>query len=194
MLTLGLAMLLPALASAQYVPESRYPDPGKCRLVVEHMGAVGFRIADAQVLAERAMTAFRGRLGQDAVVYGGLLAHAKEMKRRLRGTETEIQDEQIAYYKAAAKAAPWRVKVRFGKKRGRHWIKATCHRVKDGKRVKKPVDSHKWEGKSFGKIKAQFTQEVKSFCILMDPPPPVSAKPPAAKRKKKEWKLPPMRN
>lgn len=163
-------------------------------LVVEDMGKVGFRIADAKSLAERTTTAFRKRLGRDAVIYEGLLTHAKDMKRRLKGTETAIQDEQIAYYAGAAKHAQWRVKVKFGKKRGKHWITASCFRADGGKRKGKAVERRTWKAKRFDDVRETFAKELKVFCLEADPPKKAEEPAPISKpKKKKAWSLPPMR-
>jgi hypothetical protein len=194
-----LVSLLIATASfAQYMPEAEgnYPPPEKCQVVVEDMGNVGFRIADAQAFAERTVTGLRKRLGgNETVIYEGLLKSAKDMKRRLAGSETSLQDEQIDYYKAAAQAAQWRVKVRFGKKKGKHWVTATCWRSKDGKRKGKQVESQTWRDKRLDTLKATFAKEVMTFCLEIDPPPKKPTEPavPVTRPKKKDWSLPPMR-
>ena len=102
-------------------------DPSRCVVVVDDAGNVGLRIADAQSAHEAVVTALRKRMGTDAVVYEGSRKNAEQMKRMLgASSETSIQDEQLKYYDAAMKAAPWRVKVRFGQKKSEHWITLSC--------------------------------------------------------------------
>ena len=193
------SLLLSAASVAQVIEpgtKSNYPPPEKCQVVVEDMGRVGLRIADAQAFAERTVTGLRKRLSVESVIYEGLLKSAKDMKRRLGGSDTSLQDEQIAYFKAAAKAAKWRVKVKFGRKKGKHWVKATCWRSHKGKRKGKPVETRTWRDKRLDKLKATYGKEIATFCLEIDPPKPKpeeQAAPISRPKKKKEWSLPPMR-
>lgn len=199
-MSLPSAALLAALTAlpAQYTPEagSQYPDPALCHVVVEDLGNVGYRIADAQQLAERAVSALRKRMGNDKVIYEGLLKNATRMKKMLgKGSETQIQDDQIAYYSAASKAAPWRLRIKFGKRRGQQYVEVSCRKSADP--PKKAVQKKTLTGKSFLEVRDAFASEMATFCSEMDPPP---AAPPAEQqaaprpKKQKEWSLPPVRH
>src|SRR6185295_14088758 len=90
-------------------------DPKKCVVVVDDMGDVGFRISDAQVVADAVVTGLRKRLGSDAVTYAGIAASAAAMKTLLATPEgAGPQDAQLKWFKECEAAAPWRVRARFG--------------------------------------------------------------------------------
>jgi hypothetical protein len=142
-------------------------DPARCVVVVDDAGNVGLRIADAQSAHEAVVTALRKRLGTDAVVYEGSRKNAEQMKKMLGSSaETTIQDEQLKYYDAAMKAAPWRVKVRFGQKKGEHWITLSCRKAaSDEKGVdKNVVEEKRFTGKSFVAAKEAMDKALPEFC------------------------------
>jgi|GEM_PF-934268 len=142
-------------------------DPSRCVVVVDDAGNVGLRIADAQSAHEAVVTALRKRLGTDAVVYEGSRKNAEQMKRMLGSSaETSIQDEQLKYYDAAMKAAPWRVKVRFGQKKGEHWITLSCRKAAADKSDgdKSVVEEKRFTGKSFVAAKEAMDKALPEFC------------------------------
>jgi hypothetical protein len=142
-------------------------DPARCVVVVDDAGNVGLRIADAQSAHEAVVTALRKRLGTDAVVYEGSRKNAEQMKRMLGSSaETSIQDEQLKYYDAAMKAAPWRVKVRFGQKKSEHWITVSCRKASADKNDadKNVVEEKRFTGKTFVAAKEAMDKALPEFC------------------------------
>lgn len=181
-------------------------DPSRCVVVVDDAGNVGLRIADAQSAHEAVVTALRKRLGTDAVVYEGSRKNAEQMKRMLgASSETSIQDEQLKYYDAAMKAAPWRVKVRFGQKKGEHWITLSCRKTaadkdKDDKNV---VEEKRFTGKTFVAAKEAMDKALPEFCgalpttatlIPVEGQAPKPGEVPGLRKKElKPWTPPPKR-
>jgi hypothetical protein len=171
--------------------ESQLPNPKECRVVVEELGRVGYRISDAQQLAQITLTHLRNRMGQNAVIYEGAVSSAKNMKRMLGPqSETEIQDEQIAYYKAAIDNAKFRVRIRFGKKNKKHWASVTCRNFDSP--PSQVLAEKRFEAKKFREVLRLTDLAMPQFCTIMDPekPKPTLIK---KKRKAKEWSLPPRR-
>lgn len=107
-------------------------DPSRCVVILEDMGPVGFRISDAQVVADAILTHLRKRVGFEATHYEGVAAAAAAMKKLLATPEgAGPQEAQLAWFKACERSAPWRVRARFGTDKGgdkRHWISASCRR------------------------------------------------------------------
>jgi hypothetical protein len=154
----------PARGQAAARPE--LPDPRRAIVFVDDAGDVGLRIADAQAAHEVVIARLRKRLGNDAVVYEGARKSAAQMKRLLgAGAETTMQDAQLAYYDAAAKAAPWRVRVRFGQKKNEHWITVACRRADDG--AKKSVDEQRFTGRSFLAARDAADAGLDKFCLAL---------------------------
>jgi hypothetical protein len=150
-------------AHAQSAVGNALPDPKKCVVVVDVAADVGLRIADAQAAHEVLMVALRKRLGSDAVVYEGMRKSAEQMKRLLGSSaETTIQDSQLAYFDAAAKNAAWRVRVRFGSKKGEHFVTATCR--KSAGSPDKPLETRTATGKNFLEAKDALAKDIASFC------------------------------
>ena len=150
-------------AHAQSAAAPQLPDPKRCVVVVDAAADVGLRIADAQAAHEVLMVALRKRLGSDAVVYEGMRKSAEQMKRLLGSSaETTIQDAQLAYFDDAAKAAPWRVRVRFGSKKGEHFVTATCRKAAGS--PDKPIDSRTGTGKNFLQAKDALAKDIATFC------------------------------
>ena len=147
------------------------PDPSRCIVVVEDAGNVGLRISDAQAAHEAVVTVLRKRMGSDAVVYEGAQKNAVTMKRMLGSrSETTIQDDQLSYHAAAAKAAPWRVRVRFGqkvgaKKSGEHWITVGCRKAAD--KPTGPVEEIRFVGKNFVEAKEKLDAALPGFCMQL---------------------------
>ena len=149
--------------SAAPAPDS-LGDPKRVVVVVDDAGNVGLRISDAQALHEAVITSLRKRLGNDAVVYEGSRKNAEQMKKMLgASSETQIQDAQLAYYDAAMKAAPWRVKARFGTKKGTHFIELSCRKAD----AKTTLDDKRFTGKSFAAARDAMSKELESFCQLL---------------------------
>lgn len=150
-------------ASAQSGFKPDLPDPGRAVVVVDDAGDVGLRISDAQLAHELVIARLRKRLGNDAVVYDGARKSAAEMKRMLGpGAETTVQDTQLRWFDAAAKAAPWRVRVRFGQKKGEHWITVACRHAGDDAR--KPVDEQRFSGRTFLAARDAADAGLDKFC------------------------------
>jgi hypothetical protein len=125
------------------------------------MTRVGLRISDGQAVAESVVSAMRKRLGEQAVVYGGVKDNAAAMKKMMgAGIETTIQDGQIAYAEAAEAAAPWRLQARFFRKSGREVIVVTCRKV-NGESV---VDEQTYTGKRFSDALESLNNGLPSFC------------------------------
>ncbi|HEY1099185.1 MAG TPA: hypothetical protein VGF99_09655, partial [Myxococcota bacterium] len=155
-----------ANSAAGQPTSSKMPDPKKCVVVVDDAGNVGLKISDAQSAHEAVVTALRKRLGTDAVVYEGAEKNAAAMKKMLgAASETTIQNEQLAYFAAATKAAPWRVRVRFGSKKGEHWITVGCRLAKD--KPTTPTDEKRFVGKSFAEAKEKLDAAMPTFCPLL---------------------------
>jgi hypothetical protein len=184
-------------------------DPSRCVVVVDDAGNVGLRIADAQSAHEAVVTALRKRMGTDAVVYEGSRKNAEQMKKMLGSSaETSIQDEQLKYYDAAMKAAPWRVKVRFGQKKSEHWITLSCRKAsadKNGEKngEKNVVEEKRFTGKSFVAAKEAMEKALPEFCgalpttatlIPVEGQPPKPGEVPGLRKKQlKPWTPPPKR-
>ena len=180
-------------------------DPAKCVVMVEDMGDVGFRISDAQGVAESIVAPLKKRVGGQAAFYEGVLKAAQSMKRLLGPTVegAASQDTQRHHYEACRDAAPWRVKATFGGpkkgKNSKHWIEVTC-RKKDSDTV---VDKRRVEGATFMLAREELITAMGSFCmqipdISMIPMEPVSGAKPAeppgmSKKEQKPWTLPPPR-
>jgi hypothetical protein len=163
-------------------------DPARCRVVLEDMGKVGLRISDAQAVASDVLSALRAKLGEEGVIFEGTLSGQLEMRRILgAGAEAQIQESQIEYLKAALAAAPFRVQVRFGTTKKRHWITLSC-RNKDGKA---PLEEQRFEGASFGAAREQMNAALPGFCPLALPLAASAEE--APKKPKREWTLPPRR-
>ncbi len=146
------------------------PDPSRCVVVVEDAGNVGLRISDAQSAHEAVVTVLRKRMGSDAVVYEGAQKNAASMKKMLGSTiESTIQDDQLAYHAAAAKAAPWRVRVRFGQsggqKKAEHWITVGCRKAGDAPTA--PIEEKRLVGKNFAEAKAKLDDALPTFCLQL---------------------------
>lgn len=143
-------------------------DPARVLVVVEDAGNVGLRIADAQTVHEAVITHLRKRLGNDAVVYEGTRKNAAAMKKMLgSSSETQIQDSQLAFYDAAMKAAPWRVKARFGQKKNEHFVVLSCKKVSSDKAVEKNVDEKRFTGKNFMIAKDAMIAGLDTFCLQL---------------------------
>lgn len=188
-LSLGLAVI--ATQTGADAPASSHPDPARCRVVLEDMGNVGLRISDAQALAQDALSALRRRLGQDAAVYEGLLKSHEQLRRVLGpGAETQVQDEQVAYLEACARAAPFRVQIRFGKsrKKGGHFITVACRNAGS----KRHLDQKRFEAKTFKTARDDMNEAIEGFCPLLASK--ASAPAPTQKPPKRRWSLPPRRD
>ena len=155
-------------ATAQSATGPELPDPKKCVVVVDVAADVGLWIADAQAAHEVLMVSLRKRLGSDAVVYEGMRKSADQMKRLLGSSaETTIQDAQLAYFDAAEKSARWRVRVRFGSKKGEHFVTATCRKAADS--PDHPLDTRTGSGKNFLQAKDALAKDIATFCAALAP-------------------------
>ena len=143
------------------MPTGTFSDPKKCVLIVDDMGDVGLRISDAQVVADAVVTGFRKRIGFDAVTYAGVAASAAAMKKLLATPEgAGPQEAQLKWYDECAKNAPWRVKAKFGTKKGKQWITVEC-RKKDAKDA---VDEQRFEAKTFVDARDAMAAAMPVFC------------------------------
>lgn len=148
--------------------QTRGPDPKACRVILEDMGEVGYRISDAQALASDALTQLRTRLGQEAVSYEGLLKNHKQMRKMLgKRSETKIQKEQIKYLEDCAKHAPYRVSVRFGTKRKMQFLHLGCSLANS----KKALVERKMEARYFEDLRARLNEALPDFCPQLAMPP-----------------------
>ena len=146
----------------------RYPDPKKCRVVIDSMGKVGLRIADSQQLVETTKTGLYKRLGRDgAVVWEGAYEAAKKMGR-LSHVQNASREEKMAYLKAAMENAEFRVRVRFKRKRSGTKITLSCRRA--GMPPSKTLEKRVIRAKRFAEARAQLEKEIATLCIEMDPP------------------------
>lgn len=187
------ALLFPLLlASPAQVHPATGADAEKVRVVLEETGKVGLRISDAQAVATDVLTGLRKRMGEDAVVFEGTLAGNLKMKKLLGpNAESQIQDEQIAYLKAAIEKARFRVRVRFGKAKGQHWVTLSCRN--NGADPKQVLEEKRFTGATFAKARAAMNEALPTFCRIADPPSATEASAPKAK-KQREWTLPPRRD
>lgn len=156
-----------------------FPDPGVCRVILDDMGAVGYRISDAQMLAETTMSEMQKRLGYGGIVYAGTVKNAHKMKRMLGpSAETQLQDDQIEYHRRAEAAATHRIRVRFKKKKGQHHITVTCRKQGDapGKVIEKKV----FTGQKFREVRQSLAEGLPGFCTDIVAAPGMGARPAAA--------------
>ncbi|MBI1949575.1 MAG: hypothetical protein HYS27_28065 [Deltaproteobacteria bacterium] len=200
-----LAASVPAAAQSIGPTNAALGDPAKCVVMVEDMGDVGFRISDAQAVAESVVAPLKKRVGAQAAFYEGVLKAAQSMKRMLGPTVegAASQDTQRKHYEACRDASPWRVKATFGApKKGkvkRHWIEVVC-RKKDGDAV---TDKLHVEGDSFVLARDELHKAMGTFCmqipdISMIPIEPTPGDKPAeppgmSKKEVKPWTPPPPR-
>jgi hypothetical protein len=155
-----------AASRAQSGVKAELPDPRRAVVIVDDAGDVGLRISDAQIAHELVIARLRKRMGNDAVVYDGARKSAAEMKRLLGpNAETTVQDTQLQWFDAAAKAAPWRVRVRFGQKNGEHWITIACRHASDD--AKKPVEEQRYTGKTFLAARDAADAGLDKFCLAL---------------------------
>lgn len=192
------ALLLPLLLAS---PAQAHPatgaDPAQVRVVLEETGNVGLRISDAQALATDVMNGLRKRMGQQAVVFEGTLAGNLKMKRLLGpNAESQIQDEQIAYLQAAMEKARFRVRLRFGKAKGEHYVTLSCRN--NGADPKSVLEEKRFTGATFAKARAAMNEALPTFCRIADPPSAVEASAGDEReksgKKPKAWTLPPRRD
>lgn len=200
-----LAAASPAAAQSIGPTNASLGDPSKCVVMVEDMGNVGFRISDAQAVAESVVAPLKKRVGPQAAFYEGVLKAAQSMKRLLGPTVegTATQDTQRQHYEACRDAAPWRIKASFGApKKGKakkHWIEVTC-RKKGGDTA---VDQRRVEGDTFVLARDELHKAMGTFCMQMpdismipvEPAPGAKpAEPPGmSKKEPKAWTPPPPR-
>jgi hypothetical protein len=182
-----------------------HPDPAKCLTVIDDMGKVGFRISDAQALAEMTLSEFRRRQGNDAVVYEGFLVSSEALKKMLGArSESQVTDDQITYYKAAIANAKHRVRVKFGKRAKTHFIVVTCRKATAS--PDDVIEKKEITGKDFGEVREALAKELPTFCKaipsttgdsgspsggLESTTEPTPYAPPP--KKKRSWDLPPKR-
>lgn len=200
----GQALTDPEKRLHSVMKAEKFPAPELCRVVVDDVTGMGFRISDGQALIEATMRHFRHRLSRDEVVFEGNLNAAKKMKRMLGGNTDELTEMKAAYYKEAIVQAKHRVHIKFGKKKGKHWIRLTCHKnagfTSKGKRKKpsKALETLKVTHSSFSKAKAELVEKLPAFCpVIQGRPKPKPQKQPgmsAAERRRqqrlKKWTPP----
>ena len=117
-----LTLISPSLTWAQ----------GPTKVVLEDMGNVGFRISDAQSLANWVSNSLAKRVGHENVAYEGLLKSKKDLARRLGNTEIHpTQAADIQRLEAFVKEAQVWVKARFGKDKKGHWVDLSCRSSQD---------------------------------------------------------------
>lgn len=201
-----LVCAVPAAAQSIGPTNAALGDPAKCVVMVEDMGDVGFRISDAQAVAESVVAPLKKRVGAQAAFYEGVLKAAQSMKRLLGPTVegAATQDTQRQHYESCRDASPWRVKATFGApKKGKakkHWIEVVC-RKKGSDTV---VDQARVEGDSFVLARDQLHKAMGTFCmqipdismIPIEPAPGAKpGEPPGMSKKEppKPWTPPPPR-
>lgn len=196
---------LPAAAQSVGPSSASLGDPAKCVVVVEDMGNVGFRISDAQVVAETVLTPLKKRVGHQAAMYEGVLKSAQRMKKMLGPTAEGAgpQETQLQHYTACRDASPWRIKASFGSpakgKSKKHWIEVSCHK-RDSELA---VEMARVEGNSFLEARDLLAKAMGTFCmqipdismIPVEPSPgSTGAGPPGmSKKEPKPWTPPPPR-
>ena len=161
-------------------------------VVVEDVKARGFRIADGQKLVTRLMRGLKERVGQDAVIYEGVLLSMKKMNALVK-EDPGAQTRNRLYYEGANKNAPFRFKARFSKKkRGpkgkRHYLSMACHKRGE----KTPLHKVDLKAGDFDALLEKALVELKTFCPEILPkkvPEPKIKK----KKKLKKWTPPPSR-
>lgn len=195
----------PAAAQSIGPTNAALGDPAKCVVMVEDMGNVGFRISDAQAVAESVVSPLKKRVGSQAAFYEGVLKSAQSMQKIL-GSAVEggtPQETQRKHFEACRDAAPWRVKASFGGpakgKSKQHWIEAVCHK-RDSDHV---VDRLRVEGGSFVLARDELNKGMATFClqipdisaIPIEPTPGDKPQEPPGMSKKapKPWTPPPPR-
>lgn len=202
------ALLLgsPGAAAQSVGPSSAaLGDPAKCVVVVESFENVGFRISDAQAVAETVLVPLKKRVGHQAAMYEGVLKSAEQMKRMLGPTAEGAgpQETQLAHYTACKEASPWHIKASFGLggkgKAKRHWIEVTCRK----KGADAVVDKARVEGESFILARDALHKAMDTFClqipdISMIPVEPMpgarnEGPPGMSKKEIKPWSPPPPR-
>jgi hypothetical protein len=143
-------------------------------VIVDDVGNVGLRIADAQQLTESVVSHLRKRLGEDAVLYEGAKKSMAALKRMLGpNSETPLQDDQIAVFDLAEQTAPFRAAIRFGKKKSQHFAEVTCRKRAE----KQPVDVARGTGATFQAARAALVEELAAFCLQLPAPQPAAATP-----------------
>jgi hypothetical protein len=184
------------------------PDPKRCVVLLEELTDVGFRIADAQGVAETVQRAIRKRVGRDGIVYGGVAKSQRELQKMLgQGVETPaIQQKKLDYFKAAEENATWLLRARFGvSKKGpkdkKHWITLSCR--KRGADPKSPIEEKRVEAATFVDAKAALDAAMPTFCMQIPSTeqlpmegvaPATPAEPPGLRKKvPKPWSPPPPR-
>lgn len=200
-----LALVVALFASGAAHAQSITPqlgDPKKCVVILDGMGNVGFRISDAQVVADGVITQMRKRVGFEGAHYAGVAESAAAMKRILATPEgAGPQEAQLAWFKQCEKNAPWRMKARFGtaKMKGKppHWVTVSC-RKKDADPKAAPTEEKTFEGKTFLEARDAMVAALPTFCgaipsvgiipVEGSPPPPVKPK------EVKPWTPPPRRD
>ena len=170
------------------------------KVVLEDMGNVGFRISDAQSLANWVSNALAKRVGHDNVAYEGLLKSKKDLARRLGNTEIHpTQAADIQRLEAFVKEAQVWVKARFGKNKKGHWVTVVGpNPAKDKRQRKKRLYAN-----TFHDLQPLVRTALTDFCGALIPkvaPAPARAPntgnpallPPKPTPKKQKW-LPPTR-
>jgi hypothetical protein len=155
----------PSTSSASPSVAAALGDPNKCVAVVEQFGDVGFRISDAQVIADAALTELKKRLGNEGAVYEGIPASLEHMSK-LVGPEASPQTAQIEYYKKAIAHAKYKVRPRFGVKGKKHWITLSCRGVKNA--PADVLDNKRFEGKSFADARDKMLAALPTWCPVLD--------------------------
>jgi hypothetical protein len=130
------------------------------------MGDVGFRISDAQIVAEAVVKELRKRLGHDAVAFEGTFRSAESMKRLLNAPEaTTPQQAQLEWFQKCQANALWRVRPQFGISKGKQFVSVQCKK----KETKDVVDEKRVEGKTFNDARDAFVAILPTWCTAMAP-------------------------
>jgi len=138
------------------------------------------------------MRGLKERVGQDAVIYEGVLLSMKKMNALVK-EDAGAQTRNRLFYEGANQKAPFRFKARFSKKKKgakakRHYLSMACHKRGDKKAL------HKLELRAgdFDALLEKALVELKSFCPEIVPKKPDEPKV-KKKKKLKKWTPPPSR-
>ena len=179
-------LLVPELVLAQALPAPN-AQTTECRVLLESMGQVGYRISDAQALAGAVMNGLNKALGYGAVVYEGTIIDREKLQKMLgKSGSAADEDAHFAKLKACAQKTKFVVRARFGKKKDHHWVRLSCRNK--GASPKKTLAQVTFREKSFAAVREKVKEAMPNFCKIIYPPSEriQSTKP----RSQKKWAPP----
>ena len=141
------------------------------KVVLQDMGNVGFRISDAQSLANWVSNGLAQRVGHENVAYEGLLKSKKDLARRLGNTEIHpTQAADIERLEAFVQGAQVWVKARFGKNKKGHWVDLSCRKSPGKKR--KATEEKRLYAATFHDLQPAVRESLRTFCSALLPSSP----------------------